>query len=118
MMPKLDPHTPRHNLHAFSLLSFRLIYGFYRVLFNVTMGIAAFGYALFLINIFGFASVGLMDASLTLMFYGLYFGVLSRDLIDFGADRMASTIGVFMDKVVLCDVVLQQRGISCQGTAV
>ena len=70
------------------------MYRFYRLTFNVTMGVAAFGYGLFLVDVFAWPSVGLTDFSLTLIFYGLYFGVLSRDLIDLGADKMASTIGV------------------------
>lgn len=58
------------------------------------MGIAGFGYGLFLVNVFAFPSATIIDLSLKLMFYGLYFGVMSRDLIDFGSDKMASTIGV------------------------
>jgi hypothetical protein len=73
----------------------RFVYRFYRGVFNITMGIAAFGYGLFLVNVFAFPNATMVDASLTLVFYGLYFGVLSRDLIDYCADVMASTIGVF-----------------------
>ncbi|PJF17393.1 hypothetical protein PSACC_02845 [Paramicrosporidium saccamoebae] len=80
--PKLDPKTPR------------FVYRFYRGLFNVTMGIAAFGYGLFLVNAFIFPTATMIDLSITLVFYGLYFGVLSRDLVEYGADRMATTIGV------------------------
>lgn len=59
------------------------------------MGVAAFGYGLFLINVFAYPTAVMVDASLTLIFYGLYFGVLSRELIDYGTDKMAATIGVF-----------------------
>jgi RING finger protein 121 len=82
--PKLDPKTPR------------FVYRFYRGLFNATMGIAAFGYGLFLVNVFVFPTATLIDLSVTLVFYGLYFGVLSRDLVEYGADRMATTIGVYL----------------------
>lgn len=80
--PKLDPVVPRS------------IYRFYRGLFNVTMGIAGFGYGLFLVNALVVPSLAVADLILTLIFYGLYFGVLSRDLVDFITERMAITIGV------------------------
>jgi len=60
------------------------------------MGMAAFGYVLFLINAFTIPSETLIGISVFFLFYGLYFGVLSRDLVDFGTDRMAVTIGVFL----------------------
>lgn len=55
----------------------------------------ALGYSLFLIQICFIVPSCVVDASVTLVFYGLYFGVLSRDIIEFGSSRMASTIGVF-----------------------
>lgn len=70
------------------------VYKFYRGMFKVTLGTATLGYLLFLINVFAFPSPLVIDMAITMMFYGLYFGVLSRDLIDYVSDRMASNIGV------------------------
>lgn len=67
---------------------------FYRGLFQVTMALAAIGYTLFLANVLFLPSATAIDWSICLMFYGLYFGVLGRDLVDFTSGRMASTIGV------------------------
>lgn len=58
------------------------------------MGTAAVGYVLFLVDVFVFASISLMDLSLNLLFYGLYFGVLGRDLIDFVSEQLALKVGV------------------------
>lgn len=70
------------------------MYMFYRGLFQVTMALAAIGYTLFLANVLLLPSAAAIDWSICLMFYGLYFGVLGRDLIEFTSGRMASTIGV------------------------
>lgn len=35
-----------------------------------------------------------MDFGISLLFYGLYYGVLERDFAEMCADYMASTIGV------------------------
>lgn len=59
------------------------------------MGMLALGYSLFLVQTCFIVPSFVVDASITLIFYGLYFGVLSRDIIEFGSSRMASTIGVF-----------------------
>lgn len=80
---KINPTTPR------------FVYRLYRGAFNVTMGIAGFGYGLFLVNLFAFPSAMVIDWSLNLVFYGLYFGVLSRDFVDYIAGKMASALGVY-----------------------
>lgn len=38
-----------------------------------------------------------MDFGISLLFYGLYYGVLERDFAEMCADYMASTIGVSED---------------------
>lgn len=80
------------NLHATTP---RLVYKFYHASFVGTLGIATIGYFLFMFNIFIYQSPKLIDFSLIMIFYGLYFGVVSRDLIDFAAEHMASTIGYY-----------------------
>lgn len=59
------------------------------------MGAAAVGYCVFLAQALLMAPTWITEFSFTLVFYGLYFGILSRDIIEYGASRMASTIGVW-----------------------
>ena len=58
------------------------------------MGLAGVGYFLFLLAAFLFPSQHLFLVGFTLLFYGLYFGVLSRDIMDYIIERMSVTIGV------------------------
>lgn len=92
---RILPSTPRYRtLCAVYWLRPRLVYVFYRGLFQFTLALATIGYTLFLGNVLVFPSAAAIDWSICLMFYGLYFGVLGRDLMDFASGRMASTIGV------------------------
>lgn len=43
-----------------------------------------------------------MDFGVSLLFYGLYYGVLGRDFAEMCADFMASTVGVSKRLQVLC----------------
>lgn len=44
-----------------------------------------------------------MDFGVSLLFYGLYYGVLGRDFAEMCADFMASTVGVrIADTVCFC----------------
>ena len=45
-----------------------------------------------------------MDFGLLLLFYGLYFGVVSRDFAEVCADKMASHIGVSIARLVVLSV--------------
>lgn len=48
-----------------------------------------------------------MDFGVSLLFYGLYYGVLGRDFAEMCADFMASTVGVsgpITDTLLLCPV--------------
>jgi hypothetical protein len=69
-------------------------------MFQLTMGMAGFGYALFLLNLFAFPSAILVEWSLCMAFYGLYFGVLCRDLIDFASEYVTYRIGVRLSVMV------------------
>lgn len=40
-----------------------------------------------------------MDPALLLVYYGLYFGVLGRDLSEICTDKMAANIGVSFDSI-------------------
>lgn len=48
-----------------------------------------------------------MDFGVSLLFYGLYYGVLGRDFAEMCADFMASTVGVSMERLLsslLCNI--------------
>ncbi|KFO69242.1 RING finger protein 121, partial [Cuculus canorus] len=51
-----------------------------------------------------------MDFGISLLFYGLYYGVLERDFAEMCADYMASTIGVSPHRIVLPRKVLPRSG--------
>lgn len=72
----------------------RKVYGFYHWIFKITLVVGLLGYMAFLLNTFAFMSTILFEGSIIAIFYGLYFGVLSRDMIDLASDAMASSIGV------------------------
>lgn len=67
---------------------------------------AGVGYALFLISTFALQSEYLTGLGLGMIFYGFYFGVMSRDLVDFGGDCMAATIGVSSFKQSACIIAM------------
>ena len=70
------------------------------------------GYFTIMLTLFGLNVVLLikpqvaMDFGLLLLFYGLYFGVVSRDFAEVCADKMASHIGVSVDRLVVVLVSL------------
>lgn len=72
----------------------RLIYRFYHGVFQITLVCGALGYICFLANIFLIMSPVLFEYSVNTMFYGVYFGVVSRDMIDLMSDMLASNLGV------------------------
>lgn len=47
--------------------------------------------------IFGVLPTKWMDCGVLLLFYGLYYGVLGRDLAEIAADSMAANVGVIAD---------------------
>ena len=61
------------------------------------MGIA--GYTFFALAFFGFPAMFMikpetwLDLAILLLFYGVYFGVITKDIADMCTDRIASTIG-------------------------
>lgn len=88
------------NIERFSLSFFRLVYKWFYFIYKLSYALGLIGY--FLV-IFTFLGINLlfdvkphvwMDWSMLLLFYGLYFGVLGRDVAEICADTMASHIGV------------------------
>lgn len=78
----ISPSTPRY------------VYKFYHLLFQATLASGIGGYILFLANTFVFMSTRVFEYSLIVIFYAVYFGVLSRDMIDLVSDLMATSLGV------------------------
>ena len=85
-----------------ALFSFRLVYKWFLLLYKMSYGIGLAGYFSIMLTLFGLNVLFLikpqvaMDFGLLLLFYGLYFGVVSRDFAEVCADKMASHIGVSM----------------------
>ena len=64
-------------------------------MFQVTLVGGLIGYFVFLFNTFAIMSTCLFEYSVIIIFYAVYFGVLSRDMIDLASDVMASSLGVY-----------------------
>ncbi|KAF8065963.1 rnf121 [Scenedesmus sp. PABB004] len=75
----------------------RRVYAWFLGAHRVSVGVGMAGYALLVLDMFG---VGLLLArwvepglSLVLLWYGLYFGILGRDLAEVASEQMANVIG-------------------------
>uniref|UniRef100_A0A2P2I8B3 RING finger protein 121-like n=1 Tax=Hirondellea gigas TaxID=1518452 RepID=A0A2P2I8B3_9CRUS len=86
---ELEPTTPRQ------------VYKWFLGVHKLCTFLGMSGYVLIILTIMGLPAlfrlkpVSVFDVSITLLFYGLYFGVLSRDLAEICADRMAKHIGYY-----------------------
>lgn len=66
-------------------------------MYRVSCALAVTGYAIIVAEVLGFALFlpeSLAGTATLLLFYGLYYGVLGRDLAEVCADRMSATLGV------------------------
>lgn len=75
----------------------RKVYGWFLGAYKVSVAVGVAGYMLLVLDMFG---VGLLLArwvepglSLLLLWYGLYFGILGRDLAEVASEQMANVIG-------------------------
>jgi RING finger protein 121/175 len=79
---------------------FRLVYKWFYFLYKLSCVLGIIGYVIMLltflgVNIFFDTKPHVwMDVALIFVFYGLYYGVLGRDISEICADKMASHIGV------------------------
>ena len=75
---------------------------------RVTYAIGIFGYSIIMCTFFGLNLLLLispdiaMGAGVTIIFYGLYYGVLGRDCAEICTERMAAKMGV-RTYVMHCD---------------
>ena len=71
----------------------RRVYWFFFLSNKVALGLAAAGYALILVDAMSGKVWGLGYFAVMLLFYGLFYGVIVRDLAALCADKMAQTLG-------------------------
>ena len=76
----------------------KLIYRWFFTVFKTSVAVGSIGYVLILINIFLFAGMAPPIADVTgiallALWYGLYFGILTRDCAEVASDRIASRLG-------------------------
>lgn len=87
------------SLVAFSFIH-RLVYKWFYFIYKLSYTLGIIGYVIMLATFFGFNLIFdvkphvWMDCGLLFVFYGLYFGVLGRDIAEICADKMASHVGV------------------------
>ncbi|XP_069409583.1 E3 ubiquitin ligase RNF121 isoform X4 [Ovis canadensis] len=78
----------------------RLVYKWFLLIYKISYATGIVGYMAVMFTLFGLNLLfkikpeDAMDFGISLLFYGLYYGVLERDFAEMCADYMASTIGV------------------------
>ncbi|KAK0160114.1 hypothetical protein PV328_007554 [Microctonus aethiopoides] len=79
----------------------RLVYKWFYAIYRLSYVLGIIGYIIALATFFGLNAIFdvkppvWMDCGLLFIFYGLYFGVLGRDIAEICADKMASHIGYY-----------------------
>lgn len=77
----------------------RLVYKWFFLVFKVSYWLGIAGYLCFMFTLFGLNLLFAispqvsMDFALLIVFYGIYFGVVGRDMAELCSDKMASRIG-------------------------
>ncbi|XP_034539828.1 RING finger protein 121 isoform X2 [Notolabrus celidotus] len=78
-----------------------LVYKWFLLLYKISYATGIVGYTVVMFTLFGINLIfrikpeDAMDFGVSLLFYGLYYGVLGRDFAEMCADFMASTIGYY-----------------------
>ncbi|ERL85668.1 RING finger protein 121 [Dendroctonus ponderosae] len=79
----------------------RLVYKWFLFLYKLSYGLGIIGYMLMMATFFGINLLfnakpdAYLDAAMVIIFYGLYYGVLARDISEICTDKMASHIGYY-----------------------
>lgn len=85
----------------------RLVYKWFYFIYKLSYGLGIVGYIVMMLTFLGFNLIFnqqphvWMDIGLMFVFYGLYFGVLARDISEICADKMAANIGVSKSLVTI-----------------
>ncbi|NXV23736.1 RN121 protein, partial [Cepphus grylle] len=88
-----------HSILVFVL--YRLVYKWFLLIYKISYATGIVGYMAVMFTLFGLNLLfrikpeDAMDFGISLLFYGLYYGVLERDFAEMCADYMASTIGFY-----------------------
>lgn len=95
-----------HSTRSFSILIMstffvcRLVYKWFLLVHKATYALGIAGYMVVCLTMFGVNLMfrvkpdTAMEFGVTVLFYGLYFGVLGRDFAEICADKIASKLGV------------------------
>ncbi|KAM7235938.1 hypothetical protein CapIbe_013124 [Capra ibex] len=81
----------------------RLVYKWFLLIYKISYATGIVGYMAVMFTLFGLNLLfkikpeDAMDFGISLLFYGLYYGVLERDFAEMCADYMASTIGFYSE---------------------
>ncbi|KAM8922944.1 E3 ubiquitin ligase RNF121 isoform 1-T1 [Lycaon pictus] len=81
----------------------RLVYKWFLLIYKISYATGIVGYMTVMFTLFGLNLLfkikpeDAMDFGISLLFYGLYYGVLERDFAEMCADYMASTIGFYSE---------------------
>ncbi|VVC90149.1 unnamed protein product [Leptidea sinapis] len=79
----------------------RLVYKWFYLIYKLSWFLGMCGYLLMVFTLvglntlFGHKPQSWMDLALLLLFYGLYFGVLGRDVAEYCSERIAATLGYY-----------------------
>lgn len=82
----------------------RLVYKWFYFIYKLSYGLGIIGYIIMMFTFFGLNFVFnqppnvWMDVGLLFVFYGLYYGVLGRDVSEICTDKMAAHIGYYTPK--------------------
>eukprot|EP00160_Parvularia_atlantis_P017105 Unigene5746_Nuclearia_a/m.17559 Unigene5746_Nuclearia_a/g.17559 ORF Unigene5746_Nuclearia_a/g.17559 Unigene5746_Nuclearia_a/m.17559 type:complete len:309 (+) Unigene5746_Nuclearia_a:302-1228(+) len=73
----------------------RAVFKWYLICYHVCKVCSLGGILIIILDICDIWRAGAFDVAAMLLFYGLYFGVLSRDFADMCSDRIATTLGFY-----------------------
>uniref|UniRef100_T1IV29 RING-type domain-containing protein n=1 Tax=Strigamia maritima TaxID=126957 RepID=T1IV29_STRMM len=79
----------------------RLVYKWFYLLYKISYALGIFGHIMMMLTLLGLNHVfnakssTWMDVGLLSLFYGLYYGVLSRDIAEISTDKMAAHVGYY-----------------------
>ena len=86
---------------SFCIILFcRLVYKWFYNVHRVTYGLGVIGYMIIMSTFLGLNLMFMvspdtaMGTGVTILFYGLYYGLLGRDCAEFCTDKMAAKMGV------------------------
>lgn len=96
-------HRPlwNKNLHSGGSSIPRLVYRWFFYVYSISSVVAVIGYSLVMLTLLGVnILLGIkpmysIDVGVLMLFYGIYYGVLTRDFTDFLVDLLAANIGYY-----------------------